>query len=421
MARALTVKAIAALRPAAHRVEVGDGGAPGLRLVIQPSGAKSWALRYRSPADGKPKKYTIGSLEAFDLSGARKAALELRRTIGRGVDPISEKRAAKAKATDTSREVGALLDRFIARHVDAKRPTTAKLLRQQIEADIRPAWSKRKIETIRKGDITALLDEIVDRGATVSANRVFSTVRKFLNWCVDRDLITDSPARGMGSPSEEVARARALMDDEIRWFWAATGEAGRFGVLARLLLITGQRRMEVAGITDSELDGSNWTIPAARTKNGREHLVPLPDLALGELAKVARIEGSELFFTTDGATISSGWSKSKRALDASMLETARKERGDPAFTIPGWTLHDLRRTCASGLARLRQPPHVIEAVLNHKSGKISGVAAVYNRFEYDEEKRSALATWARYLVVVCGGSAPEVVQFRAKNRTAHHS
>jgi integrase len=412
LAKALTVKSVEAIKPSATRQEVGDAAAPGLHFVIQPSGATSWSFRYRSPLDGKPKKFTIGPYPAYGLADARKAANDLRHGIGRGVDPAEAKRAARAKAEDVSRDVDKLLDTFLARHADAKKASTAKLMRQQAETELRPAWGKRKIETITRADINDLLDGIVDRGARVQANRVFSLIRKFLSWCVDRGVINASPSAGMKRPADETARTRVLSDDELRWMWNATREAGNFGACVRLLMLLGQRRMEVGGMRRTELNfkgnQSVWIIPSSRTKNGREHTIAISALARSIIEAVPQIKESDLIFTTDGEVVSSGWSKSKRALDAAMLAEAKREvaaqGGDlTKVKIAPWSLHDLRRTCASGLAALKHPPHVIEALLNHKSGHVSGIAAVYNRYEYADEKAVALAAWEARLLLHCGG------------------
>lgn len=435
MAKALTIKGIATIKPAATRLEVGDGGCPGLHLVVQPSGAMSWGFRYRSPIDGKPKKFTVGPFESYGLAEARREGEALRQMVGRGVDPGETKKAARAKARDPSRDVGALLDQFIARHetgasgagkstrVKASKATTVRAMKQQIEADIRPAWGRRKIDAITRADIAALLDGIVERGATVHANRVFSLVRAWLNWCVDRQVLESSPAAGMSKPADEAARTRVLSDDELRWLWIATGKAGAFGACVRLLLLTGQRRMEVGGMMRGEVEHTSnqtlWVIPASRTKNGREHAVPLTATAVAALTGVPQVGISDLVFTTDGKVISSGWSKSKRSLDALVLATAAEEAGEQgrdAPTISPWSLHDLRRTCASRLAKLRQPPHVIEAVLNHKTGQVSGIASVYNTYEYLDEKAAALEVWERFLLGLCEGSASNLISLRQAQR-----
>ncbi|WEJ32003.1 site-specific integrase [Devosia sp. SD17-2] len=426
MAKPLTVRGIEALKPQDKRLELPDGSAPGLYLVVQPSGVMSWSFRYRSPITGKPKKFTIGTYPTFSLATARETANDLRQDIRRGTDPAEDRRAAKARAADVTRDVDALLTRFIKHHVGAKKASTSRLMKQQIETELRPAWGKRRIETITRADVKALVNGILDRGAPVQANRVFSLARLFLRWCVDEaEVIEQSPAIGMRKPADEGTRDRVLSNDELRWFWRATGRAGRFGVCARLLLLTGQRRMEVGGMEWPELalDASTplWTIPPARVKNGSEHAVPLSQAAVGELASLSPVNASRFVFTTDGEVPSAGWSKSKAVLDALMLEEARSEAESegkkPIEALTPWTLHDLRRTCATGLASLRQSPHVIEAVLNHRTGIVRGVARTYNRFEYLDEKQHALTAWASYVLAAADRSSPHVVSLADHRRS----
>ena len=178
-----------------------------------------------------------------------------------------------------------------------------------------------------------------------------------------------------------------------------------FGPFVQALILTAQRRDEVAGMRRRELKdgGALWTIPGERTKNGVEHDVPLVPAAQSLVASVPRVVATDYLFTTTGKGPVSGYSKAKQRLDATILAIARKaaaDRGEnPAeVIIQPWRLHDLRRTAASGIARLGVPVHVIESILNHRSGQISGVAAVYNRHSYLPEKRRALESWANYLL-----------------------
>lgn len=418
----LTDRAIVAVRPADSRLEVPDGGATGLYLVVQQSGAKSWAYRYRSPIDGRPRKLTIGSYPAFKLADARHEASEAARAVKHGIDPAEDRKARLARSSDTSDVVDNLLDEFIARHVDAKnRLATAAETKRMIDKIVRPAWGKRKIQSITRRDVVALLDETVDRGAAVTANRVLALVRKFTNWCIERGILDASPTSGIKAPTEEVSRDRVLTDNEIRWLWKATEPPGAFGASVRMLLLTGQRRSEVAGLVDTELDlgaQSAWTIPSGRTKNGRTQVVPLSPQAVELLSALPRINGSNLLFTTDGRVPISGWSKGKSALDQRMLAAAQddaRERGlDPGeVVVPDWRLHDLRRTAASGMARLGHPIHVVEAVLNHKSGTVSGVAAIYNRHDYLQEKRQALVAWSGFIHDLLTGANRNVIPFRS--------
>ena len=185
-----------------------------------------------------------------------------------------------------------------------------------------------------------------------------------------------------------------------------------FGDVVRLLILTGQRRGEVAAMRWNDLFFDNekphWLIPANVTKNGRPHTVPLVPSVLRLLEALPRFEGPYVFTTRAGASPLGGWSQYRAKLDASIVtarQRAAKKRGVEQVTpMPDWTLHDLRRTTASGLARLGVPPHVIERVLNHSSGVVSGMAAVYNRHDYSDEARSALMTWARDLESLCSRS-----------------
>lgn len=418
MAKPLTDRTIKAIKPVLVRREVADGAMPGLYLVIQPSGGMSWAYRYRSPIDGKPKKLTIGRWPAFGLADARKAAGKAARDVAERRDPGAEKVAARRSSQDRSDIVSALLDTFIKRHVDKKKESTAAEMRRLIEKEVRPIWGERKIHSIARRDVIDLLDDIVERGAETLANRVLALVRRFFNWCAERGIIDAAPTAGVKAPSPEVSRDRVLSDDEIRWLWKATEAAGPLNAAVRLLLLTGQRRSEVAGMARSEFEDSEWYIPPARTKNGLAHSLRLSKRAKQIIDAQPKIGKSDLVLTTTGRAPVSGWSKHKRDLDAAMLAVAveeAQERGDGAeeVSLPPWRFHDLRRTAASGMARLGQPVHVVEAVLNHKSGTISGVAAVYNRHTYAEEKAVALQAWENYVDTLVTGKPDNVVPMRA--------
>jgi integrase len=229
-----------------------------------------------------------------------------------------------------------------------------------------------------------------------------AVIRKFFSWAVERSIIEVSPALHVKKPSAEASRDRVLSDAELRLIWLAAEALGYpYGPLVRLLALTGQRRSEIAGMRRDELSGALWTIPAQRTKNGRAHEVPLSTAAQAVLAALPRIAGSDYVLTANGRGPASGFARAKNKLDAAVLtlaqEHAAERRQNEPVRITPWRLHDLRRTMASGLARLGTSPHVIEAILNHRSGVVSGVAAVYNRHQYLDEKRAALEQWARHL------------------------
>lgn len=373
-----------------RRIERPDPGIPGLYVVVQPTGAKSFALRYRF--EGRSRKLTLGRYPRVSLAEARKQALEALDAIARGHDPCAARQAEKRP--DTSKDRDRVTDVVAAylRH-KSRSLKSAGSVRRYLEVEVVPALGRRRIQEVKKREIAEMLDAIVDRGSPITANRVFAHVRALFNWARERGIIETSPLQGMRAPARERSRDRILSNEEIGVFWQATAELGEpFGPLYRLLLLTGQRLREVAEMRWSEVDGDVWTLPGARTKNGDPHAIPLSTLARETLEAVRRIDGEAGYvFTTTGAAAVSGFTKAKRRLDRAMgrIAQARGLAQPAAFVI-----HDLRRTATSGMAELGVPPHVCEAVLNHASGQVSGVAAVYNRYAYGPEKRAALEQWA---------------------------
>lgn len=280
-----------------------------------------------------------------------------------------------------------------------------------MEHNVIQAWGDRDIQEIGKRDVIDLLDHIADSGRITTANRTRAYLSKFFNWCVDRDILTVSPATGVKPVAKEVSRDRVLSDDEIRWFWQACEKLGQpWGVLGQALLLTGQRLGEVARMTESEIGNGTWSMTADRTKNGRAHDVPLSDAMRAVLAGVERIHSpAGYLFTTTGRTPVSGYFKGRNYIAEQMLEIAADECGE-AVEIPHWTFHDLRRTAATGMARMGIPVRVTEAVLNHVSGTGGGIVAVYQRHDYADEKRKALEAWARLVMQIVEGKADNVVR-----------
>jgi integrase len=412
MARPLTTKAVEAFKPDPDkRREVPDPGLSGLYLVVQPSGAKSWAFRYRW--GGKPKKLTLGRWPVMGVADARRAASDAAEAVDRGDDPGAAKKEAKAErmaAQLAERDtVAKLVEQFDRRHLS--RLKSGRTVRRELDRHVVAVWGERDIHTITKRDVIDLLDGIADSGRAVTANRVRAYLNKFLGWCVERDVIATSPATGVKPVAKEAARDRVLSDDEIRWFWQACGEVGQpFGPLARLLLLTGQRLGEVAGLTDAEIAGDTWHLSAERTKNGRAHDIPLSEAASAVLRGVERVKGPAGYvFTTTGETPVSGWHRARNNIAERMAEAAERERGEPV-EIPHWTFHDLRRTAATGMARLGIPVRITEATLNHVSGTAAGIVSVYQRYDYADEKRQALDAWGRYVAQLVEGGVDNVVQ-----------
>jgi integrase len=412
------------------RREVPDGKIGGLYLVVQPSGAKSWALRYR--VAGAPKKLTIGPYPAVTLATARKRAQKAIAEVVDGNDPSAQKKAvreAERAANSTADRVENVVAAFVEKHAKVKnKPSYAKEVERLFRVEVVPKLGKKRLGEVTDKDLDKLLEGIAER-APITANRTLAAFRKMCNWAASKKggrIITTSPCAGIEAPSEEHSRDRVLDDDEIRLAWRAFESVGwPFGAIGRLLLLTGARREEVAGMRWQELDlaARSWAIPKERTKNKRAHEIPLPDAAVEIVAALPRVEGMGGFvFTTTGITGVSGFSRSRTAINAAVLELLREDaesRGLDAADVKAperWTLHDLRRTVATNLQKLGVKLEVTEAVLNHVSGSRAGIVGVYQRHEYANEKRAALDAWARRLDAIVNGVAASNVVELAKAR-----
>ena len=283
-----------------------------------------------------------------------------------------------------------------------------------------PVWGAKQVQDIARRDVIELLDRLVDAGKPVLANRTLAHVRKFFNWCIERSILAASPCVRITAPAEEKSRDLVLSDSEMRLVWKASERIGfPFGPFVQLLTLTAQRRDEVAGARRRELHdgGKLWTISGDANQERRPARCASEQFGSGDRACSAPHWARRVPVLHHGRDSISGYSNAKERLDATMLAIAREQaevRGENPedVKLEPWRLHDLRRTAASGMARLGVPVHVIEAVLNHRSGQISGVAAVYNRHSYLPEKRRALEAWAGFVLSLMEEHNPGNVQFR---------
>jgi integrase len=256
-------------------------------------------------------------------------------------------------------------------------------------------WADRSIHEISKRDVVGVVTAIAERGAPVAANKALKATKTFLRWCVGRAVLDQSPAEGVPLPSKEIARDRVLDDDELaQVILAARKMGGPYGGIVELLALTGQRREEVARLQWSELDLARrvWTLPKSRTKNARTHVVHLSEQSMAVLARAD--QPGPFVFSLLGIQPFQEFSRAKHGLDQ-------------LSGVTGWRLHDLRRTCVSGMARLGVAPHVADKILNHQAGIISGVAAVYQRHHFLAERRVALDLWGAHVDQVLTGMSPE--------------
>ncbi|WP_338827621.1 tyrosine-type recombinase/integrase [Bradyrhizobium sp. 27S5] len=406
----------------AIRTEIPDARQAGLYLIVQPNGKKSWAVRYRHA--GAPKKLTLGPYPGLELKKARRLAGNAFTALAEGHDPAALKRAnqeqerkaaAEKKRGQRDRFENVARD-FIERYAKPRakkkgRPDawkeTARILGLKAAADDHgelaehrgefiPYWRGRRIQEITKRDVVERIEKIADR-APIMANRSLAAIRKLFNWAVARDILPASPCIGVAAPSPERSRDRVLTDDELRLVWTAADIDGwPFGPIVKLLMLTGQREAEVAGLSAKEIDTGTrlWSLAGSRTKNSESHDVPLSDPVLEIITAQPRIGTKGFLFSVDGERPVTTFSRAKDRIDAAIVSAL----GNGAKPIPHWTFHDLRRTAVSGMARLGIALPVIEKVVNHKSGSFRGVVGVYQRHSFSEEKRAALDAWATFVM-----------------------
>lgn len=372
--------------PASGRIEFYDGRTPGFGVRVTATGTKTFFVlgRYR----GGFRRISLGRYPTVSLEKARRRANDALNAFADGIDPQQEKRAARIKADDQFKSVVTeYIETYCKRH---NRQSTASETERLIKAVFIPKWSTRRISELCKGDVLAVIDGIMKEGKPSAARHAFSAIRKFFNWCVEQGRLEHSPCLALKPPAKARNRDRVLADPEIvAVFKAADALGWPFGPIVKLLIFTAQRRGEVVGMRWEEIDlkAGIWTIPGDRTKNHRAHVVPLTSSAVTILKSLPHIDDCEFVFPARGYTdrAYSGYSKGKRELDAIAGQH-------------GWTLHDLRRTAATGMARAGVPPHVVERILNHVSGTFGGVAGIYNRFGYIDEMREGLSHWEAHVL-----------------------
>jgi integrase len=381
----LTKAFIDGIRPGERDAIYWDTETKGFGLKVTPKGRMVFVVMHRPKGHvGAAKKYTIGKFGEFTVQKARDRAQEVLLEGRKGHDLGARERAEKHRSV-TDR-IDSLAVDFLAKHASQNR--THKETKRILEREMLPAIGKRSIHDITKHDVIGIVERVAERGSMTMANRTLATVRKFFNWCLSRGVIDSSPAHRVAAPFKEKSRDRVLNDTEIGSVMKAAHEIGYpFGAIVQLLFMTAQRRDEVAGMRWSEinLDKGEWNIPGERAKNRKAHTVHLSSEAISLIAALPRFPKSDgsindLVFTTTGRSPVSGFSKSKAQIDK--LSDAED-----------WRLHDIRRTVVTHMSQLGIAHHVADAILNHKSGVISGVAAVYQRNQFLMERREAIEKW----------------------------
>jgi integrase len=385
----------------------------GLGLRITYGGTRTFVLQARVLKEGRwiDQKRSLGRYPGLSLADARQSAKVELEGIHEGKQ-LGQTRAQAVKerieaSVNTFAHVrGEFLEKYRTRANRRPAPRTLEELRRVLHHRDLAGWEERPLAEITRRDVQNIVDGFLGRGQETAANRYLTYLKMLFAWALDRDILTTDPADRVKRQGAEQSRERVLGLDEMRAIWQSTaptqaGKGDLFAGIVKVLMLTGQRREEVAGMAWPEIDlaGALWTLPGARAKNHRDHLIPLTGPVLAILHERQREQAlmgfhTDLVFTTTGTTPFSGWSRSKTRLDGRARKLA---------ALHPWTLHDLRRTLVTRMGEdLHIPPHIVEAVVNHASGAKAGVAGTYNRAVYLDERAKALEAWAGYVLQSVG-------------------
>jgi len=384
----LTRTAITKYRMPADKAEhiEWDEAMPGFGLRCRAGGKRehrTYVVQYKIGT--KHRRITLGNAAKINADVARDKAKQIFGKLVDGTDPANERAKARSEAANT---YDALVPDFLAAQASVLKPSYYEATKRYLEQHWR-TLNGLNVAAIGRAVVAAQLRVIAKDHGPIAADRARASLSRFYAWCIGEGVAENNPVVGTNKAAEEYKpRDRVLTDDELVRIWnAATGNG--FGAIVRLLMLTACRRDEIGSLRWSEIHAldrageSEIRLPEARTKNGREHLVPLSETAAGLLRGIPAIRDRDHVFG-EGKGGFSGWSKAKAALDK-------------ASGVSGWTLHDLRRTASTRMADNGVLPHIIEAVINHVSGHKAGVAGIYNRSTYAPEKRQALEVLSSFI------------------------
>ena len=370
-----------------------DDDIGGFGLRIRSGGSRTWIFEYKLGAKGR--RMTLGSLAAMSPAQARKTAGELHAMVRLGRDPAGEKAEGRARAAET---MGAALQAYLPYKQTSIRPGSYDEVARHLAKHCKPLHGLH-LDKIDRRAVAALMATIATKSGAVAANRTRASLAAFFAWAIREGLAEANPVAGTGRRPER-SRDRVLSLDELKVIWNAL-EDDDFGAIVKLLILTGQRATEIGSLSWSEIRDGRIVLPQGRTKNHREHIVPLSSFACTILD--TRSQRGEFVFGRDKGRPFSGWSNCKERLD--------RRIADAGDALLPWVVHDLRRSTATHMAALGVQPHVIEATLNHVSGHKAGVAGIYNRSSYEREVRSALALWADHVRTLVDGWERTILTF----------
>jgi integrase len=381
-----------------------DVACPGLGVRLTKAGRRVFIAQWTDPATKRKVREPLGVWGAITIDQARDAAKVKLGAVAKGINPKAERIMARAEAERERAELALTFDALVtdwkSLHLVERRPRYAAEAERAIRHAF-PDLMKRPAARITKAEITNRLDKMIRAGKATTAGRTMAYGRAAFSWAVKRGKLDQNPFAGLPITAPTNQRERTLSEVEIRDVWAASGTLPvPVGAFIRLALLTLARRDEVAGMRWSEIsvDGSEWIIPGARTKNGKPHGVHLSQAAIETLATLPKVEGQDLVFTTTGKTSISGFSAFKRELDKAIVaarQNAAMEAAKPPAPLVPFVLHDFRRTGVTTLAGMGFDSIVVDKLLNHQPSKLRGVASVYQRHEFSAERARALDVWAK--------------------------
>lgn len=399
----LTESAISKLQIPNGRREawLSDTEVQGLRVRATAGGSRTFMACWTDRITGERRREKLGAWGAVTLADARTAARAILGDVARGEDP-GEKRMLKRQAAIEAKAAAALtlrvlIDQWATIGLQKRKP------RYRTEATRAIAYAfqvqmEQPANQLSRRAVVGTLDALTQAGKAPMAGRTLAYGRACFSWARKRGMVAENPFHDLPVAAGKTSRDRVLTESELRAIWSgASGLGWPFGPLIQLLLLTAQRREEVAGMrwTEISADGSTWVIPAERSKNGRAHIVHLAPAAKDILRQLPRLNSTDLIFTTTERSPVSGFSKAKARLQATITATQGETDGT---TMPGWRFHDFRRTAVSWMATQGFAPHVADRLLNHVAvGNISAVGSVYQRAEFLEERRACLEAWARHI------------------------
>jgi integrase len=366
----------------------------GLRIRSGDTAQAVYVARYQHA--GKTKRFRIGPTDLFTPAKAREEARKILAEAALGRDPQAIK-AESRKPKAARHALGVVVRDYLARRRGELRRNSFDSVQRYLAGGYFQKLHALDVDDIQRRDVAEAVGAIEEEHGRVAAARARTTLHAFYQWAMSEGRAESNPVAGTRTPAKSPPRDRVLTGEELARIWNASDPTTEYGQVIRLLILTGCRRAEVGGMRWSEIDLERglWTLPAARAKNARAHILPLPETALEILRAIPRQGGREHVFGVHSPKGFTSWDL--------------KEGFDERCGIADWVVHDLRRSVATGMADIGIQPHIVEAVLNHQGGHKGGVAGIYNRSLYTRDVRAALAAWESHLRGLVGGERRVIV------------